>query len=80
MRTTIAIRDDLLEEAKRRALARQTTLGKFIEDVLRMALSRSKASQDRIRPVRLLTFRGQGLRPGVDLDHSAALMDIMEER
>ena len=80
MRTTIAIRDDLLEEAKRRALARQTTLGSFIEDVLRMALSRPKASTDRVRPVRLQTFRGQGLRPGVDLDHSTALMDIMEGR
>lgn len=80
MRTTIAIRDDLLEEAKRRALARRTTLGGFIEDVLRMALSRPKDATDRVPPVRLHTFRGQGLRPGVDLDHSAALLDTMEGR
>lgn len=26
------------------------------------------------------TFRGTGLRPGVDLDDSAALLDLMEER
>ena len=61
MRTTIAIRDDLLLEAKRRAL------------------SRPKEPANRAPPVRLQTFRGQGLRPGVDLDHSAALLDIMEE-
>ena len=79
MRTTIAIRDDLLEEAKRRALSRQITLGGFIEDVLRVALSCPKESANRAPPVRLQTFRGQGLRPGVDLDHSAALLDIMEE-
>jgi hypothetical protein len=80
MRTTIAIRDDLLEEAKRRALARRTTLGVFIEDMLRVTLSRPKDAMDRVGPVRLQTFRGQGLHPGVDLDHSAALLDTMEGR
>ncbi|MEI6084301.1 MAG: DUF2191 domain-containing protein [Verrucomicrobiota bacterium] len=79
MRTTIAIRDDLLAEAKRRALDRQTTLGGFIEDALRVALSHPKPSAKRKPTLRLLTFRGHGVRPGVDLDHSAALLDIMEE-
>ena len=79
MRTTIAIRDDLLAEAKRRALDRQTTLGGFIEDALRVALARPKPTANRPPTVRLQTFRGQGVRPGVDLDHSAALLDIMED-
>ena len=80
MRTTISIRDDILEESKRRALDRRTTLGGFIEDVLRVALSRPKAAPDRVPAVRLKTFRGKGLRPGVDLDHAAALLDLMEDR
>jgi hypothetical protein len=29
--------------------------------------------------VRLRTFRGRGLQPGVDLDDSAGLLDRMEE-
>jgi hypothetical protein len=28
--------------------------------------------------VRLRTFRGQGLRPGVDLDDTASLLDVMD--
>jgi hypothetical protein len=28
--------------------------------------------------VRLTTFRGSGLQPGVDLDDSAALQDLMD--
>ncbi len=80
MRTTLSIRDDLLEESKRRAMDRHTTLGKFIDDVLLVALSRPKAAANRTPAVRLQTFRGKGLRPGVDLDHSAALLDSMEGR
>ena len=80
MRTTIAISDDLLEESKRRALEQHTTLGEFIDDVLRVALSRQKGAKDRAPAARLPTFRGKGLRPGVDLDHASGLLDIMEER
>lgn len=80
MRTTIAIRDYLLKEAKRLALDSHSTLSGFVEDMLRVALSRPKASKHRSAKVRLHTFRGQGLRPGVDIDHSATLLDIMENR
>jgi Arc/MetJ family transcription regulator len=80
MRTTIAIRDDLLAEAKRRAMDSHSTLSGFVEDMLRVALSRPKAAMHRSAKVRLPTFRGQGLRPGVDIDHSTALLDIMETR
>ena len=80
MRTTISIPDDILEESKRQALDRHTTLGEFIEDVLRAALFRSKATSGRSSVVRLKTFRGKGVRPGVDLDHSVALLDVMEDR
>lgn len=80
MRTTIAIRDDLLAEVKRRAAESHSTLSGFVEDLLCVALYRPKAAKYRSAKIRLPTFRGQGLRPGVDIDHSAALHDIMENR
>lgn len=80
MRTTLAIRDDLLAEAKRRALDGNSTLSGFIEETLRVALARPKASKRRCGKVSLRTFRGRGLRPGVDINHTAALLDVMESR
>ena len=72
MRTTIAIDDDLLELAKRRARERRTTLGKVVEDALRAAFS---TRPDRAAPpFELVTFRGDGPREGVDLDQTSALV------
>ena len=48
-----------------------------IEDALRESLAR-KRSKGKTPPVRLTTFGGSGLQPGVDLDDSAALLDVME--
>ncbi len=77
MRTTIRLDDDLLTEAKRAALERGTTLTAVIEDALRLALASgaSVAHDD----VELPTFRGDGLQPGVDLDDTASLLDLMDE-
>ena len=76
MRTTVRLDDDLLR--KTRALAAETgrTLTAVIEDALREALARQRARRTRPR-VALPTFKGQGLQPGVDLDDSAGLLDIM---
>jgi Arc/MetJ family transcription regulator len=77
MRTTIRLDDDLLAQAKRAALERGTTLTAVIEDALRRALSPS-ASEAR-DDVELPSFRGDGLQPGVDLDDTASLLDLMDE-
>jgi hypothetical protein len=77
MRTTIRIDEQLLKEAKQLALRRGKSLTSIIEDSLRESLSRQRSSGQR-EPVRLITFRGKGLLPGVDLDDSAALLDVME--
>ncbi len=77
MRTTIRLDDALLEKAKRAALERGTTLTAVIEDALRRALV--PASDGPREPVALPTFRGDGLRPGVDLDDTATLLDVMDE-
>ena len=79
MRTTLTIQDDLLRKAKQTALERHCSLRGLVEDALRAALSGPRLTS-KAKPFRLATFRGKGVQPGVDLDHSAALLDIMEDR
>lgn len=78
MRTTVTIADDLLREAKRRALDQGTTLGAVLEEALRRSLRQSAEAAKRVPATRLTTFKGNGLRAGIDLDSSSALLDSME--
>jgi hypothetical protein len=79
MRTTIRLDDELLSEAKALAAESGRTLTAVIEDALREVLARRKSAAAR-RRVELPTFgRGSRLQPGVDLDDSAALLDLMEQ-
>ena len=77
MRTTINLADPLLSEAKNLAAERGSTFTAVVEDALREMLTRHRQPKARAR-VRLTTFDGKGLQPGVDLDDSAALADLME--
>ena len=77
MRTTIRLDDNLLTRAKRAALEQGTTLTAVIEDALRRALAPGVGSAR--EDVTLPSFRGDGLQPGVDLDDSASLLDLMAE-
>jgi len=77
MRTTIRVDEQLLKDAKLLALRSGKSLTAIIEDALRESLSRQHGSGQR-EPVHLVTFSGQGLLPGVDLDDSAALVDVMD--
>ena len=79
MRTTVNINDDLLEQAKVVAHARHQSLGEVISEGLRVVIHKNAKEQD-TAPVRLVTFRGKGTCPGVDLDSNAALLDAMEGR
>ncbi len=78
MRTTIQIDDDLLARAKVHAARTGRTLTALIEDALRAALAQGRASRHRER-IELPVFGSGGLLPGVDLDDSAALLDVMEK-
>jgi len=77
MRTTIRLDDQLLKSAKRFAHDSGKSLTAVIEDALRQILSRRIILQPR-KPVKLTTVSGHGIRPGVDLDDSAALLAFME--
>jgi hypothetical protein len=77
MRTTIRIDDDLLADAKRLAAETGRTLTAVVEDALREVLARRKKEPAK-RRFSLPTINASGLRPGVDLNNSAALLDLME--
>ena len=76
MRTTVRLPPALMAQVKK--LARETgrTMTQVIEDALREAIGR------RVRPARrsasFTIVHGNGLQPGVDLDNSAALLDLMD--
>lgn len=78
MRTTIRLPDSLIQEAKAHALRTGKTLTAVIEDALRESLARQHQRRASKPPVTLTTVAGLGLRPGVDLDDSAALLSLME--
>ncbi|MGE5346543.1 MAG: type II toxin-antitoxin system VapB family antitoxin [Acidithiobacillales bacterium] len=80
MRTTLALDDDLYREAKKVAVDSGTTVTALIEAALRESLRRRHAAGPRRKKIRLPTFRGRGVMPGVDLDDSASLLDLMEAR
>lgn len=75
MRTTVTIDDQLLVEVKTVAAQSGRTLSAVIEDALRASMAR-RAERVPIPP--LPTISGGRLQPGVDLDDSAALLDLME--
>ena len=77
MRTTVRLDPHLLTEAKRHAAENGKTLTSVLEEALRESLAR-RAAPAKARPVRLKTVRGSGLRPGVDLDDGAAMLELMD--
>ena len=76
MRTTIRLDERLLREAKKVAAQNGRTLTSVIEEALRENLARQKKGPG--ARARLPRHRGR-LQPGVDLDDSAALLDLMEQ-
>jgi hypothetical protein len=77
MRTTVRLDERLLAEVKKYAAESGRTLTAVLEDALRETLARRRA-RTRAKSVRLKTVKGTGIRPGVDLDDSASLLELME--
>jgi hypothetical protein len=77
MRTMVRLDDQLLAEAKEWAARQGVTLAAVIEQALRETFGRCQEHPPR-QPVKLPTWGHGGLRPGVDLDDSASLLDLME--
>ena len=77
MRTTVRLDDHLLAEAKKYAIETGRTLTSVLEDALRETLARRPQRAQR-KPIRLKTVKGDGVRPGAELDDTAAVLDLME--
>jgi hypothetical protein len=78
MRTTVRLDDDLLARAKAYAALRNQSLTSVLEDALRALLQRHVDQADRSE-VKIDVFFGDGLLPGVDLDSSARLHELLDE-
>ena len=76
-RTTIRLDEHLLAEAKQVAVKTKRTLTQLIEDALRETLARQESAP--LTEIKLPTFGGDGVCPGVDLHCNATLLDIMED-
>ena len=77
MRTTVRLDEQLLAEAKMHAAESGSTLTAVVEDALRELLARRRQRPGR-RAIRLKTGGSGGVLPGVDLDDSAGLADLMD--
>ncbi len=78
IRTTVRLEEALISQAKREAERRGETLTALIEQGLRLILAQSRPLRQR-EPVKLpVSKAGGGVLPGIDLNDSAALLDIME--
>jgi hypothetical protein len=66
--------------AQVKKLARETgrSMTQVIEDALRVAVARAGSAP--ARTVTIVTATGDGVQPGVDLDDSSALLDLMDGR
>ena len=67
-----------MRAAKRYAQQTGRTLTQLLEDCLRSELQRGARPKRVAEP--LPTYRGKGLRPGVDLTDASALEDFMSGR
>ena len=79
MRTTIRLQDELLQDLKAAAVQSGVTLTRLIEDAVRSYVSRLKSKQS-LSKIRLMTVGGNRVASGVDLDDSASLFDLMDDR
>lgn len=78
MRTTVRLEKELMVSVKRYAAETGRTLTSLIEEALRAFIHRGRKRPARSQSIRLTTFKGRGIREGVDLDNTAALLDFME--
>lgn len=77
MRTSIDMPESLLERARKVAESRKITLRDLFEEALRAMLE--KYQQQRSFKLRDGSFKGDGLRPGVDLENWNAVRELIYE-
>jgi Arc/MetJ family transcription regulator len=77
MRTRIHIDESVLRDLMKHATASGQTLSAVVEDAVRQYLRRTVSGGGlAAAPFRVITFKSR-LQPGINLDKSAALLDVM---
>ena len=74
MRTTVDLPDELLAQARRRAVDEGTTLTALLADGLRLLLARQAPPPSAQRPLPVSRNRG-GTQPWIDPGSNASLLD-----
>ncbi len=80
LRTTVRLEESLLEEAKAEAARQQTTLTALIEKGLHLVVKDAGKPHRRPKVTLPVSRQGGGTWPGIDINNSAELLDIMEGR
>jgi hypothetical protein len=78
MRALLELDEKVLAAAEREAARRGQSLSVLVELALTAFVPPATVEGPVRKRAPLPTFRGQGLRPGVNLDDSAALLELME--
>ena len=78
MRTSIRLPDDIVIEATSIAARTGRTLDDVVEEAVRDSFARRRQRAQGPGPSLPPPFGDGGLRPGLDLDGTAALLDIMD--
>ena len=79
MKTTLLLDDEVHRQAKQASARLGIPLTRFIEEAIRLRISTDAAR--RAEPVHKLPVERSkgGLRPGVDLDNAAELLDMLDQ-
>jgi hypothetical protein len=80
MRTTVRLDEGLLRQAKAAAAREGETVTSLIERGLRLVLASSRRRPRRARVTLPVSRAKGGTRPGVNLDDSSAVLDILDGR
>ena len=77
MKTTVEIADVLFEELKAKAQREKKTLRQCLEAAIQAFLQDRPASH---RPYKMkdLSFKGEGLMPGIDLENKEQIRDLLD--
>ena len=67
-----------MTELKRVAADTRRSLKDLIEDTIRASLARGRAPTGGYLEQRVLTFKGRGVQPGVNLDSRRDLLELMD--
>jgi hypothetical protein len=76
--TTLRVNDALLRRAKAYARRHDLTLTAVMERALATYLAEAGTARAEPSPLDLPSFGRGGVRPGVDLDDTSALLDVMD--